>query len=131
MDNIFSIMPYKSVGNILFGMSKKDVIELFGRNPDRESVGFTKRISLNWDNVSIKISQDGQVDEITFVDGTFKPIFNGHNLLGTESAAMLNQIESPLSKLGYEIYCEHGFALTDDGAVCIFSDKLLDDYRKL
>ena len=131
------IYPYVSVGDIKFGMKKEDVESIFDREPDTVSQDYLKRIDARWDNVSIKFNKKKIVNEISFISGKYKVIYEDIDIFSNDNIIkLLNKNEKPLNTVGFKVYFEVGIALTGFGknkeekTVSVFSKELIDLWKK-
>ena len=131
------IYPYVSVGDIKFGMKKEDVESIFDREPDTVSQDYLKRIDARWENVSIKFNKKKIVNEISFISGKYKVIYEDIDIFSNDNIIkLLNKNEKPLNTVGFKVYFEVGIALTGFGknkeekTVSVFSKELIDLWKK-
>ena len=131
------IQPYVSVGDIRFGMKMEDVKRLFNKEPDIKSRDYLKRIDVCWENISIKFDKKGFVNEVSFINGKYKAIYEGIDVLNDNNIInLLNKIEKPLNTVGYKVYFKAGVALTGFGknkeekTISVFSSELIDLWKE-
>lgn len=130
------ISSFSSVGEIFFTMNKSQLLSVFGREPDTEYKDYLKRTDLRWDNISVKLDKRGRVNEVSFVEGKYKPYFNNMYLFDDGAASELNKIEKPHNTVGFKVYITLGISLCgfgrkkDDKAVSCFSKSLIKEWLK-
>ena len=133
----FIITSFESVGEIKFGMTKDKVIELFGKEPDSESIGWTKKTNMYYDNINIILNKKGLVDEITFTEGNNEIVFEGKNLYKeSDIIKKLSKIEKPIKSSGDVLFLESGigflqFKYKEERAITAFSKEVGKQYKKL
>lgn len=137
MEEDLLIHPYISIGNIKFGMNEEEVKLLFNRNPDTIFKDCLKRTDARWDNISVKFNKKGLVNEVSFVNGQYKALFEDIDVLNDSNAIkVLNKIEKPLNTVGFKVYFKVGIALTGFGkskeekTISIFSKELIKIWRE-
>lgn len=125
----YEIVPYESVGPILFGMSKREVAAIFGK-PDITEKDFIGRVVELRNELSIKYNKAGKVNEVTFSDGANVHL-NGISIFNHDDAlSRLNDIEKPFNTVGYKVYFLLGIAITgfskkkDSKTLSVFAREL-------
>lgn len=136
MEEDLLIHPYISIGNIKFGMNEEEVKLLFNKNPDIVLHDYLKRTDAHWDNVSVKFDKKGLVNEVSFVNGRYRVLFEDIDVLNDNSIIkVLNKIEKPLNTVGFKVYFKVGIALTGFGknkeekTISIFSKELIKIWK--
>ncbi|MBO0933307.1 hypothetical protein [Fibrella aquatilis] len=127
----FSIVPFKQVGPLVFGMSQEEIRNILG-DPDKESKTFTGRLAESRKEISVKYKK-GQMEEVSFLQGV-DLLFEEQRLL-TQSGIdyLLNNYEHQ-SDLGFTIFPTLGIAFTgfgkskDTKTVSVFNKKVLKEY---
>ena len=136
MEEDLLIHPYISIGNIKFGMNEEEGKLVFNKNPDIVLHDYLKRIDARWDNVSVKFDKKGLVNEVSFVNGRYRVLFEDIDVLNDNSIIkVLNKIEKPLNTVGFKVYFKVGIALTGFGknkeekTISIFSKELIKIWK--
>jgi hypothetical protein len=135
MEKEMTVVPFISVGEIKFGMTKNEVLKLFDKEP-KIFKDFLKRTNLFWDYISVILDKKGFVCEITISENEIPIIYDGKNLFKNENIIkVLNKIEKPINKFGYRIYLNLGIGFLDwnknaSRAITIFAKELIEEYKK-
>lgn len=132
----FILEPYKSVGDIKFGMSIAEVKALFEDAPIAENKSFRGGIHLLWKDVSVIFNKKGQVEEITFSLGyNNEVIWNDIDILNDKQVVRkLNKMEDAPLTLDTRVYFSIGIALIGKGkdrVVSVFSKSCEKRWKRL
>jgi hypothetical protein len=134
----YVIIPYQSVGKIVFGMAKSEIEDIFGKSPDYVDIGFLGKTNMKWGNVTVVINKKGIVDEVIISFSDMLHVFlNDIDLLNDPIVAKkLNKVDKPENAMGTKVYYKLGIAMTgigktkDDKTVSIFSKELIKQWKK-
>ena len=135
MKKTYNLIPYVSVGNIKFGMTKTDLIEVFNKDPDSTSVSFSKRTTLDWNNIKVRLNKKGLVDEVSFIEND-TVLYNELDILNDPNAIKeLSKKEKPYNTVGFKVFFEFGIAVTgfskkkDHKSLSVFSKELIKEWK--
>ena len=135
----YDVESFVSVGSIRFGMTREEVINIFGREPVNEYKSWNNKTNLMYDddNINIILNKKGVVDEITFTEGINEIIFEGKSLFREKDIIkILSSKEKPLISSGDIIFINVGigflqFKYKEDRAITAFAKELKNEYTKL
>lgn len=135
MTKTYDLVPYVSVGEIKFGMTKTELMKIFSKEPNFTSISFSKRTTLDWDSIKVRLNKKGLVDEVSFIEG-YSIIYNGLDILNDSKAIKeLSKKEKPYSSVGFKVFFEFGIAVTgfskkkDHKALSVFSKELIKTWK--
>jgi len=132
---IYSIIPFKEVGPLKFGMSRNEVFTILGEF-DREIKTFTGGIAEMRKNIFCLYKKD-KLHEVTFSPG-IKLMFDDQLLVKQEGIDyLLATYEYRTNDVGFTIFPAIGIGFTGFGkskdakVVMAFGKSVLKDYLKL
>jgi len=136
MNKNFEIISYVGVGEIKFGMSMEQLKSIFNCPPEIEYYDPVMKVTkLTWYNINVRLNSKKEVEEISFSEGAFRPVYNNNDLLADPDLAKnLGKTEKPLNTVGFKVSFESGIAITgfskkkDDKSVTVFAKQLIADW---
>ena len=128
---VFSVVPFKQVGPLKFGMSRAEVFTILGPF-DRERKAYTGGIIEIRDNIFAIYKKD-KLNEVTFSSGG-KVLLDGQSLLRQKGIDYILNTYEHFSKVGYTIFPALGISFTEFGkskdakVVMVFNKATLKRY---
>ncbi|MDR2926150.1 MAG: hypothetical protein LBU76_09445 [Azoarcus sp.] len=134
----YIIESFVSVGKIKFGMTRDEVIDIFGKEPVSEYKSWRQKINLMYSDecINIILNKKGIVDEITFTEGNNDIIFEEKSLYGKDVIKFLSSRDKPIKLPGDIIFINIGIGFLqykhkEDKAITVFAKELKKEYLKL
>lgn len=135
MSKVYDLIPYISVGDIKFGMTKTDLVNVFSKEPDLISVSFSKRTTLEWGTIKVRLNKKGLVDEVSFIDDC-SVLYDGMDIFNDpKTIKELTKREKPYNTVGFKVFFEFGIAITgfstkkDYKSLSVFSKELINAWK--
>jgi hypothetical protein len=135
MSKVYDLIPYISVGDIKFGITKIDLVDIFSKEPDLISVSFSKRTTLEWGIIKVRLNKKGLVDEVSFIDDC-SVLYDGMDIFNDpKTIKELTKREKPYSTVGFKVFFEFGIAITgfskkkDYKSLSVFSKELINAWK--
>ncbi|MBO0933299.1 hypothetical protein [Fibrella aquatilis] len=133
-NNDYTIIPYRSVGRLLFGSSPDDIEKAIGR-PNKKNQYTTGELSEVRQGVSTKYNKYKRLIQVRFSRDV--PVFLNDVLISDDGdkSAIFKHSEIYLNR-AYKIYFEYGIAFTgydshqsDNGSIIVFSEELISFWK--